>query len=140
MMSQFREILKHFLKLKNLLRLVWISGLFGSLLNCSIGSSGGGGVYRLGARPLSHYNGHLVTCVFEPNYPIVHFPMWHHPPSQRHYTAQEYETVSMSQFQLLHTILDYNRSPIDLLVFDEGAVSIRLTRGKTLKVIFIKDI
>ena len=49
--------------------------------------------------------------------------MYHSPPGG-HYTRQVYEEVAQSQFQLLHTILDYNRSPSrELSVFDENITS-----------------
>ena len=65
---------------------------------------------------------YFKTCVFDPGYSIVHFPMYHRPPNSRNISLNDsnYELVIQSQFQLLHTLLDYNRSlGGSLAVFDE---------------------
>ena len=74
--------------------------------------------YKITSRALSLKNQHFRSCVFDDIYPIVHFPM-HHTPTDGQYTQKTFELVAHSQFQLLHTILDYNRSSWDLAVFDE---------------------
>lgn len=86
---------------------------------CTIGDYTQGTLYQLSSRSLSRNNPDLRTCVFDPPYSIVHFPM-HHYPSNGHYTVPIQEKVTQSQFQLLHTILDYNRSSWRLFVFDEN--------------------
>jgi len=94
-----------------------------TLTNCAIGNYEDGTLHRISARRLSLKNLQLRTCVFDPQYRIVHFPMYHSPPTG-HYTRQVYEEVAQSQFQLLHTILDYIRSPSrELSVFDENITS-----------------
>ena len=94
-----------------------------TLTNCTIGAYEGGTLHRISSRRLSVRNPQLRTCVFDPQYRIVHFPMYHSPPGG-HYTRQVIEEVAQSQFQLLHTILDYNRSPSrELSVFDENITS-----------------
>ena len=74
--------------------------------------------YKINSRTLSLKNQHFRTCIFDDVYPIVHFPMYH-TPTDGQYTQKTFELVAQSQFQLLHTILDYNRSSWDLVVFDE---------------------
>ena len=81
-----------------------------------------GTLYQLTSQPLSLNYPELKTCIFDPQYRIVHFPMYHFP-SSGHYTAQTYEDVAQSQFQLLHTIISYNRSPGQLSVFDESIIT-----------------
>ena len=94
-----------------------------TLANCTIGNYGDGALHRISSRRLSAKNLQLRTCVFDPQYRIVHFPM-SHPPPVGHHTRQIIEEVAQSQFQLLHTILDYNRSPSrELSVFDENITS-----------------
>ena len=97
---------------------VLVSSLF-VLTNCSLGTYVEGTLHKISARPLSLNNPELKTCVFDPQYRIVHFPMQHYPPDG-HYSDQQYEDTVQSQFQLLHTIRDYNRSPWQLYVFDEN--------------------
>lgn len=94
-----------------------------TLTNCTIGGHESGTLHKISSRRLSVKNIQLRTCVFDPQYRIVHFPMYHSPPTG-HYTRQVYEEVAQSQFQLLHTILDYDRSPSrELSVFDENITS-----------------
>ena len=79
---------------------------------------------RISSRNLSSINPALKTCVFDPGYSIVHFPMYHKPPSTENVSPTEYELVVQSQFQLLHSLLDYNRSLRGgLAVFDEHITS-----------------
>ena len=90
-----------------------------TLTSCTIGSYPGGTFQKLTSQALSLNDPNFRTCVFDPPYSIVHFPMYHFP-SKGHYTSQVYEKVVHSQFQLFHTIIDYNRSPWDLSIFDEN--------------------
>lgn len=99
-------------------KFLFLTALSLGLTNCTIGNYPGGTLYQLSSQPLSLNNPRLRTCVFDAPYLIVHFPM-HHYPANGHYTQQIYEKVTQSQFQLLHTILDYNRSQRNLFVFDE---------------------
>ncbi|MBC6415227.1 MAG: hypothetical protein GDA46_02410 [Bdellovibrionales bacterium] len=88
------------------------------LLACSQGINPG---YKqqISSRPLSLTNQNFRTCVFDPGYSIVHFPMYHSPPKADNISTEVFETVVKSQFQLLHTLIDYNRSYQALAVFDE---------------------
>lgn len=95
-----------------------------TLNHCAIGGYPDGALHQLTAQPLSLNSSALRTCVFDPHYSILHFPMSHTPPSKGHYTPQIWTEVVLSQFQLLHTILAYNRSrQRQLLLFDENIVS-----------------
>ena len=96
-----------------------LAALASTLTNCSMGTYMEGTLYQLASQPLSLNQPELKTCIFDPQYSIVHFPMYHFP-SSGHYTEQTYEEVAQSQFQLLHTIISYNRSPQQLSVFDEN--------------------
>ena len=63
---------------------------------------------------------YFQTCVFDPGYSIVHFPMQHRPKDTRGITEAKYESIVRSQFQLLHTLIDYNRNlGGQIAVFDE---------------------
>ena len=90
-----------------------------TLTNCAVGSYPSGTLYQLSSQPLSQSDTSFRTCVFDPSFSIVHFPMWHFPCKKGHISVQRYERITRSQFQLLHTILDYNLSPRPLAVFDE---------------------
>ena len=99
--------------------------LFLSILffaSCSLGVYQPGTLQKIQSRSLSLYEPEFRTCVFDSFYSIVHFPMYHDPPIVD-YSTQTYELVAKSQFQLLHTILDYNRSSRSLAVFDEHVTS-----------------
>ena len=87
--------------------------------SCVLGVSTPGVFQQVASRSLSFNDPELRTCVFDPYYSIVHFPMYHDPPTLD-YSPETYELVSKSQFQLLHTILDYHRSGRPLAVFDEN--------------------
>jgi len=95
------------------------------LNHCAINTYTTGPMARpLVSQPLSLYHADLRTCVFDPQYSIVHFPMLHIPPKKGQYDSQTYTAVVLSQFQLLHTILDYHRSnQWQLALFDEGVTS-----------------
>ena len=101
-----------------------ISFLFFLLFTaCSLGTYQEGTFYQIQSRSLSLYEPELRTCVFDPFYSIVHFPMYHEAPVKQ-YSARDYELVTKSQFQLLHTIIDYHRSLGGrLAVFDEHITS-----------------
>lgn len=90
---------------------------FLTFTGCTIGNYTPGAFYQVASRPLSLNNSDLKTCVFDSAYSIVHFPMYHYP-ADGHYALQIEEKVTQSQFQLLHTILDYSQAQ-SLLVFDE---------------------
>lgn len=75
--------------------------------------------YPLQGLALSSVNKNLNTCIFQNGFQILHFPMWHYPPEGK-YTEDEYEYTVKSQFQLLHTILAYQRTNIPFAVFDES--------------------
>ncbi len=75
----------------------------------------------ISSRPLSLNDQNLKTCVFDPQFRIAHFPMYHYPP-EGHYSKEDKENVAKSQFQLLHTLLDYNRSARPLRLFDENII------------------
>jgi len=77
---------------------------------------------RVASRSLSTTDPNLRTCVFDPGYQIVHFPMWHAPPQNTNVPTELFETVAKSQFQLLHTLLDYNRSYRPIAVFEESII------------------
>lgn len=82
----------------------------------------GGTYYQLTSRELSSNNPYLRTCIFEPQYFIVHFPIYHFP-ADADLDPQKYEDTAQSQFQLLSTLLDYSKaSHIKLSVFDENTV------------------
>ena len=106
----YRKMILHWLFL-------FLTLFFLTFTGCTIGSYTDGTLYQLSSRPLSENNPDLRTCIFDPAYSIVHFPM-HHYPADGHYTPQQQEQITQSQFQLLHTILDYSRSR-SLLLFDE---------------------
>lgn len=84
------------------------------------------GIFQLTqSRSLSLQEPELRTCVFEPHYSIVHFPMYHEPPVAN-YSIEDYELVVKSQFQLMHTLIDYQQALRDhLAVFDEHISSDR---------------
>ena len=93
------------------------------LTACAVGSYQPGILQLTQSRSLSLYNPDLRTCVFDPHYSIVHFPMYHEPPT-KDISARAYELVVKSQFQLMHTIIDYQRALRgDLAVFDEHITS-----------------
>ena len=91
------------------------------LANCQLGSSQPGVLGQVASRPLSLQEPELKTCVFDPGYSLVHFPMFHTSPNIEDNTPGTYSDLTVkSQFQLLHTLLDYNRSLRGFLtVFDE---------------------
>ena len=93
-----------------------------TMTGCSIGDSIGGAYQQMLSQPLSLTDPNLRTCVFDPNYAIVHFPMYHFP-HNGHYTLDDYERVARSQFQLFHTLLDYNRSHWDISLFEESFIT-----------------
>ena len=100
--------------------------LFISLLLNLVACSVGGGVgfqQTVSSRVLSLNDPNFRTCVFDPGYSIVHFPMAHVPPQAGAVTTEDYEIVVKSQFQLLHTLLDYNKSHKRLVVFEESVVT-----------------
>ena len=93
--------------------------VFFFLLSCNVRPRAGF-QQEVASRPLSN-DSLLRTCAFDPGYQIVHFPMWHRPPENSENTPIEsFERVVRSQFQLLHTLLDYNRSYTPLAVFEES--------------------
>ena len=93
-----------------------------ALAGCSFGGpSISGRFHELTAQPLSLHDPNLRVCVFDPGYRILHFPMWHFPIDGQ-YTVEDFERISKSQFQLLHTILAYSKSR-QIAVFDEGRTS-----------------
>ncbi|MCY4321695.1 MAG: hypothetical protein OXC37_04765 [Bdellovibrionaceae bacterium] len=88
-------------------------------IGCTFGGNPIGLLNQISSRLLSFNDPELRTCVFDPNYSIVHFPMYHEP-NTRNYSNEVYELVTKSQFQLLHTIIDYHRSLRGgLAIFDE---------------------
>ena len=90
--------------------------------SCALGVNQPGIFQQIQSRSLSLYEPELRTCVFDPHYSVAHFPMYHDPPVKE-YSNETYELVVKSQFQLLNTLIDYNRSPRDLAVFDEHVTS-----------------
>ena len=100
---------------------IFILFLILGLVNCQIGS-GPAGVFQLRSRFLSLNNPELRTCIFDPYYSIVHFPMYHFP-AEGNYSSQDKELTVHSQFQLLHTIIDYKRSGRAFFVFEEQAIT-----------------
>ena len=95
-----------------------------NFISCNVGSIPQGYQYNVSSRVLSLKDSRLRTCVFDPGYSIVYFPQYHYHPSSQNVSQKEFEenfelTVK-SQFQLLHTLLDYNRSGTRLAIFDEG--------------------
>ena len=102
---------------------VLLTVFFFTLTNCTIGSYTEGTLHQISPQFLSQKYSGLRTCIFDPHYSIVHFPMYHAPPTG-HYEPPVYEEVTLSQFQLLHTIIAYNRSPRwQLVLFDENITS-----------------
>ena len=91
-------------------------------VGCTLGVTTPGLFQQISSRSLSLNDPELRTCVFDPYYSVVHFPMWHDPPTLD-YSQETYEIVTKSQFQLLHTIIDYQRSGRPLAVFDEHITS-----------------
>ncbi|MCZ0933144.1 MAG: hypothetical protein OXJ52_08340, partial [Oligoflexia bacterium] len=89
---------------------------------CALGVNQTGVFQQVLSRSLSLNEPELRTCVFDPYYSVVHFPMYHDPPV-KNYSTQTYELVVKSQFQLLHTLIDYHRSARPLAVFDERITS-----------------
>lgn len=105
-----------FLNKKGRWLIILLSPLF---MHCAINPYTDGTLYQISSRPLSLNTPDFKTCVFDPQYSIVHFPMWHRPPDND-YNTNDFEIITRSQFQLLHTIIDYNRnSRKNLAVFDE---------------------
>ena len=91
-------------------------------VGCALGVSTQGVFQQIYSRSLSFNEPELRTCIFDPHYSVVHFPMYHDPPAID-YSREIYELVAKSQFQLLHTIVDYRRSGRPLAVFDEHITS-----------------
>ena len=89
---------------------------------CSLGANQSGFFQQIHSRSLSLNDPELRTCVFDPYYSVIHFPMYHEPPVNN-YSNEIYDLVVKSQFQLLHTIIDYNRAVRPLAVFDERVTS-----------------
>ncbi len=122
MMTFFLQQTKQNPVTKARLKLGWLFLAF--LILAGVGCQAGNYSYREGtlqqlvSQPLSFNILGLNTCVFDPQYFILHFPM-HHFPTYGHYTRETYEKVAKSQFQLLHTVIDYNRSKRLLALFDE---------------------
>ena len=92
------------------------------LTGCALGVNQPGVFQQVLSRSLSLNEPELRTCVFDSYSSIVHFPMYHDPPV-KDYSLQTYELVVKSQFQLLHTIIDYHRSAKPLAIFDEHVTS-----------------
>jgi len=92
------------------------------LTGCDIGI-GDGLQQQVASRPLSLNDPLLRTCVFDPGHSIVHFPMYHIPPQSGVVSNEDFERVVKSQFQLLHTLLDYNRSYQKPALFEETVIS-----------------
>ncbi len=86
-------------------------------VNCQIGGYSAGTFYNVSSQPLSLHNPHLRTCIFDPHYSIVHFPLYHF--TSGYLSPQERENITQSEFQLLHTILAYKGSRRPIFVFDE---------------------
>ncbi|MCY4512889.1 MAG: hypothetical protein OXB86_04295 [Bdellovibrionales bacterium] len=76
--------------------------------------------YNPKAISLSFNNTQFKSCQYPGNTRIAHFPMFHYPPTGFKGDQREFERVSMSQFQLLHTILSYRPS---IAVFSEGILT-----------------
>ena len=93
-----------------------------TLSSCNIDSSAGF-QQEVSSRVLSLRDPSLRTCVFDPGHLVVHFPMYHVPSEVRNVSNEDFERVVKSQFQLLHTLLDYNRSYIRLAVFEESIIT-----------------
>lgn len=91
--------------------------------SCNIGSPSPGFQQQVSSRELSLNDPNLRTCVFDPGRLVVHFPMYHAPSEVRNVSVEGFERVVRSQFQLLHTLLDYNRSYIRLAVFEESVIT-----------------
>lgn len=91
-------------------------GLMFSLMACTLGSSLGSS--QVFSRGLSLHDSHFTTCVFNPSTQVAHFPMWHFPYGGGYYSPEEEERVVRSQFQLLHTVIDYKQSR-QLFLLDE---------------------
>lgn len=96
----------------------FLTALFIIMTGCSFGGIGGA-YQQLRSRPLSQTDPNLRTCVFNPSYSIVHFPMHHFPTSGGHIPLEDKERVTRSQFQLFHTVVDYKRFQWDVAFFDE---------------------
>ena len=99
---------------------IFLSAYF--FVGCALGVSTPGAFQQIYSRSLSFNEPELRTCIFDPYYSVVHFPMYHDPPTTN-YSSETYELVAKSQFQLLHTIIDYHRSGKPLAVFDEHITS-----------------
>ena len=97
--------------------------VFLGLTNCTINPGSAGFQQKISSRALSLNDPLLRTCVFDPGYSIIHFPMYHVPPQNQSISNESYELVVKSQFQLLHTIIDYNRSNRRIAVFDEHIIT-----------------
>ena len=93
---------------------------FFNFISCNVGGLSQGYQYNVSSRTLSLKDSRLRTCVFDPGHSIVYFPQYHDSPSSTQISQEEFELVAKSQFQLLHTLLDYNRSGRSLAVFDEA--------------------
>ncbi len=96
----------------------------GFLAGCALGGPGLPGRYQqLTAQSLSimpDLRDRYKVCVFDPAYRVLHFPQWHFPINNR-YEPEDFERISRSQFQLLHTILAYSKSR-QVAVFDESVI------------------
>ena len=103
------------------IKLTGLALLTTAVIGCSVGGDISGVYQQLLSQPLSLNDPDFKTCVFDPNYSIVHFPMYHFPPTG-HYNQKDFERVAHSQFQLFHTLVDYNRSHWDLSIFDESVI------------------
>ena len=108
-------------------------GVFFHLSACNQGS-GAGFQQEVASRPLSLSDPNLRTCVFDPGYSIVHFPMYHVPPQAGVVSNELFEKVVRSQFQLLHTLLDYNRSYRKIALFEESILTDLFTEAYIRKV------
>lgn len=95
-------------------RWLFLPVLIGSLVNCAV-PSGTGTPVRPQQLPLSLKDPLFKTCIFSPQARIVHFPMYHFPPTGEFDSALK-EKVTKSQFQLMHSILAYFPH---IAVFDE---------------------
>ena len=101
-------------------RFIFLLSVF--FTGCALGTNQPGFFQQIRSRSLSFNEPELRTCVFDPYYSVVHFPMYHDPVGSD-YSNEVYELVVKSQFQLLHTIIDYHRSVRPLALFDEYITS-----------------
>ena len=80
-------------------------------------------------KSLSQTDPSFKPCIFQPQTRIGYFPMYHFPTTGQ-WDNEVLERVSKSQFQLLHTILNYSSAGgPGVAVFDEHITSNMFNRG-----------